>query len=249
MGGKTVAAVLVLFGGIAYGGKLPEGLRLIKTKKEIVTHYTYTVTKDGVKAVFDIVKVGDKFYGLPMKLENGEFKRIEPRVSLVPVNADFLSKVFLKLEHVVGDSFRIGKDKRKPTLFIVFDSMCPYCMKALKGGELQKLKENYNLVFLPLAVHGKASIDGLSCIYTLAKKEGMEGALKEVFSWKDGKSWEKYEKKLSSCKVDGKVRKTVEEVSQQLLENGVFATPTFFLNKNGKFYKRVGVPDFSRIER
>jgi len=85
--------------------------------------------------------------------------------------------------------------------------------------------------------------------YTKAEKVGIEKAIKEVFSWKKGRSWKEYEKELqANCFSPENVTAAVKKVSRLLERNKVYATPTFFLEKDGKFYKRVGVQDFSPVE-
>ena len=261
---KLIAASMLLAfaGGLGYGfvnseantSELPKGLRKVSEKTEKVTHYIMSVTKDGMKAEFPIVKVGDTYYGLPMKLEkNGQFRKVEPKVSLVPVDGEFLSEADVEFAKAGIKNFVVwGEKNRGKALYVVFDALCPYCMKEIE--KLPELKKQYSsITFLPLAVHGEKSVQGLSCIYTKAEKEGMEKALKEVFSWKEGASWEEYIKKLDSCKVDENIKKAVGEISKFLRLNKVYATPTFFLltEKNGEnvYYKRVGVPDFSLVEK
>ena len=246
-------AVLTLVGvsvGASFAGNLPEKLKKVSEKTEKVVYYTYTVVKDGMKAEFPIVKVGDTYYGLPMKLVNGELVSVKPKVSLVPVKADFLNKAQRQLSIQFGNSF-IVRGEGKGRLYVVFDAFCPFCMKALKSGELDELKKKYSsIVLLPLAVHGKESVKGLSCIYEKAKKEGMEKALKEVFSWKKGddvKSWLDYKKRIDGCSFSNETEEVVKKVSELLSKNGVSATPTFFYFDGGNYYKRVGVPDFSLI--
>jgi hypothetical protein len=244
---KLIAATLLLsFAGGAYGltgSNLPEGLKKVGEKKETVTYYTYTIRRDGKEADFRIIKVGNTYYGLPMKLVNGQFQRVEPKVYLVPIKADFLKDAVKKLQEAGYKSFTV-KGSGKGHLYIVFDSMCPFCMRAAQSGKLEELKKKYaEITFLPLVVHGDVSEKGLVCIYNKAKKEGIEKAIKEVFGWKKDKSWKEYADKLSSC---GKKDKTIEEVSNLLVKNRVNGTPTFFLEVDGKVYKNVGIPDFSK---
>ena len=231
--------------------KLPPHLKEVSQKTEKVTYYTYTVVRDGMKAEFPIVKVGNTYYGLPMKLVHGEFQKVEPKVSLIPVKADFLEKAQRRLSKQFGNSF-VVRGEGKGRLYVVFDAFCPFCMKATKSGKLNELKEKYGeIVFLPLAVHGKESVKGLSCIYEKAKKEGVEKALKEVFGWKKGddvKSWLDYKKKVDGCSFSSKTEKVVKTVSDLLSENGVFATPTFFYFDGKNYYKRVGIPDFKEVK-
>jgi len=207
-----------------------------------------------MKAEFPIVKVGDTYYGLPMKLEkNGQFRKVEPKVSLVPVDGEFLSEADVEFAKAGIKNFVVwGEKNRGKALYVVFDALCPYCMKEIE--KLPELKKQYSsITFLPLAVHGEKSVQGLSCIYTKAEKEGMEKALKEVFSWKEGANWEEYVKKLDSCRIDENIKKAVREISELLRKNGVYATPTFFLltekDRKNVYYKRVGIPDFSLVEK
>ena len=252
---ERLIAVLLLtafLGGVTWGAKtkeevLPPNLKKQRESYEKVTYYTLEVVKDGIKAEFPIVRVGDTYYGLPMKLRNGEFVKVEPKVTLVPVKGGFLKRALEEFKRVGVNPEVKGKEE-KPTLYVIFDALCPFCIKSAKE-KLPELLSKYNLVFLPLAVHGESSYLGLSCIYTKAKKEGIKKAIEEVFSWKDGKSWKEYEEKLqTSCPLSKDVAVAVRRVSELLKKNGVYATPTFFLEKDGKFYKRVGVPDFSLVE-
>jgi len=213
-------------------------LKLVKEEKTTVRYYILPVRRDGVEVEIPVVQVGDTYYSLPMKKLNGKFVRVEPDVKLIPVKADYLH--FAEKELELKGYKPVVKGEGKGKLYVVFDSMCPFCIKSVD--KLSELKKKYReIVFLPLAVHGEVSLKGLSCIYQKSVEEGMEGALKEVFSWKKGKDWKEYAEKLSSCKLD----KTVEKVSNLMREKGVRATPTFFLEEDGKFYERVGRPDFS----
>ncbi len=254
---KLIAGTLLLsfVGGTAYGltqqkEKLPPNLHKVETKTETVTYYIYKVRKDGTEVEFPIVKVGDYYYGLKMKLVNGLFKRVEPKTRLVPVDASFLKDAEKKLS---GYSFTI-KGSGKGKLYVVFDSLCPFCMRLVQSGKvdekLNEFKKKYaEVVFLPLVVHGDASIQGLACIYDKSKKEGIEKAIKEVFSWKKGKSWEEYVNKLNSCKVSPKTKEKIKEVSKLLVKNGVYATPTFFYFNGKNYYKSVGIPNFKGVEK
>jgi len=258
-----VSAMLTAFvGGFVYGfvsseastqnPDLPKGLKKVSEKTEKVTYYTMSAVKDGMKAEFPIVKVGDTYYALPMKLVDGKFQRIEPKVSLVPVEGEFLLDAEIEFAKAGIKNFVVwGEKNRGKALFVVFDALCPYCIKEIE--KLPEFKKEYSsIIFLPLAVHGEKSLQGLSCIFDKAKKEGFEKALSEVFSWKKGKSWEEYVKKLDSCSVSNETKEAVKKVSELLSKNGVLGTPTFFLltKKDGKdvYYKRVGVPDFSLVE-
>ena len=250
------AMVFSLVGGVAYGltnstskrnASIPN-LKEVKKKTETVTYYTLTVEKDGLKAEFPIVKIGDTYYGLPMKLINGSFEKVEPKISLVPVKAEFLKEAEKELKKA-NLSFTI-KGSGKGKLYVIFDAFCPFCMRSAQSRKLDKLKEKYaEVTFLPLMVHGDASVRGLSCIYEKAKKEGIGKALREVFSWKEGRSWEEYKRKVESCSASPETEKAVENVSNLLVRNGVYATPTFFYFDGKNYYKRVGNPDFSGVKK
>ena len=233
---------------ISFGAELPDGMKLVKKGKESVQHYEYTIKRpeDGVEVHLELVKVGDKFYGVPLQLENGRFKQIPPKVIHIPIKADFLDEIVKEFKSA-GINPRIGNDKNKPTLYLIFDAFCPHCIRQINN--LDKLKEKYNVVLLPFAVHGEQSVNGLSCIYTKAKKTGMEKAVKEVIGWKNGKKWNEYAEKVGKCEIDEQVKSLVRNVSDKLFKNKVNATPTFFLKENGKFYKSIGAPVFKNRKK
>jgi len=224
------------------------GLKEVGKKKETVTYYKFVVERDGLRAEFPIVKIGDTYYGLPMKLVNGSFEKVEPKISLVPIKGEFLKEATEELQKA-NLSFTI-KGSGKGKLYVVFDAFCPFCMKAAESGKIGELRKKYaEIVFLPLAVHGETSVKGLSCIYEKAKDKGIKEALREVFSWKEGKSWEEYEKRVKSCTTSKETERAVRRVSELLRRNRVYATPTFFYFDGKKYFERVGKPDFSGVKK
>lgn len=236
-----VCFLCMFFVSNAYAGSL----KLLKSSEQLVSKYLYSVKRNGILLQYPVVKVGDTFYAYPLKKTKSGWKVIQPKVSLYPINSAFIPKVNSILTKAVGKSY-VDNNGRKQTLYIVFDALCPYCIHAEQAGKMQELQKKFNLAFIPLVIHGKPSVQGLSCMYQKAKTEGIAKAVSEVYSWKTS-SWKDYIAKLYKCKADAGIDSAVKKVSNILLKNNIDATPTFIMKHNGKYYEAVGDPSLFKL--
>ena len=86
---RAVLIFFFIFLGEAFGGE-PFSLEKQRESYEKVIFYTLSVVDDGVKIELPVVKIKDTYYGFPAKLRNGRLVRVEPKVTLVPVEGNFL---------------------------------------------------------------------------------------------------------------------------------------------------------------
>jgi len=223
-------------------GEVKAELKEVRNEPVAVYGYDIKDKKRGVEIKGKFYRIGDYYFFVPFKLENGKLVPVrQEKIGRIPVDISFLKRIEERFKKA-GVNVEAGQGKEK--VYVVIDALCPFCAQKMEK-EYPQLAKKYRVVFIPFAVHREASVKALSCIYTKAKKEGIVKPLEENFkqfqnALKTGKVGE-FIKSYDSCKVDQKVKALVQETTKELVENGVKGTPTFFIPKDGKYYVYVGV--------
>ncbi len=185
------------------------------------------ISKDRKHVIFDVFAInnGEKLSISPVRPKNSVEKLKVDLSWLKEVDEELKS---LDIPHV------IGKGNRNK-IYVVWDVYCPFCYKHF--GELPKKAEELNVEIhmLPLAVHGKSSINGFVYFAQLAREMGLKEALSYLYSLGNG-DFRKYVKKLEKeseeklASMPKEKRRELESffrrLKDKLLSKGIHATPS-----------------------
>ena len=232
--------------GQAAGGEtltLPNGakaeLKKVKTEKEAVSLYQMTFT-DEIKherITVPVYRFGNYYCLQAFEVKDGRLTPVvNVKVEKLPLDVSFLRKIERQMRQA-GVNNVAGK-RGAPVLYVIFDAYCPFCVRAFRS-HFKELSKSYEVHFVPFAVHGEVSERALACILERWRRERPDEVLKEVFGRFNG-NWEEYGKQFKNCPED--LKKLVQSITEELLKNGVRATPTFIYQRGNNFYLSIGKP-------
>jgi len=251
MNKKTVAVVLATFGvGYLTGflvadyqpypetihlntqGKVIEGKLERKMGKLAVYRISVEDRREGVRIQQDVYRYGDYLFPTAFVLKDGKVVNANNvKKEKIPANTAFLDSIVEDFKRQ-GINLEFGKGKQK--IYVVFDALCPFCARAFKE-EFPKLTQKYKVVLVPFPVHGEDSINAFACIFTEVKegKKTLPEALGEEFdrflNIKTRADYQKLKNHFKTCSKDPKIVSLLKKVHDELIANGVVATPTFFV--------------------
>jgi thiol:disulfide interchange protein DsbC len=154
-----------------------EVVLLDKRRNQMVKKYIW-VSKDGNYLVLDVFKIEkekDRISLVPVKPNDSEVP-LKQDLSWVKKIDEKLTK--MNIPHVIGDGENI--------VYIVWDVYCPFCYKHF-GEVAKKAKElNLQIHLIPLAVHGKSSLEGFVYFTKLVREKGLENTFKYLLEKGNG---------------------------------------------------------------
>lgn len=190
-----------------------------------VAVYEGTVRQGRIERKITLYKVGNLFFASPWEFKDHRFTPVisASSVKVVPLSKEELAE-FKSAVKKLQDYGVKYPETGKPKLYVIFDAFCPFCKRGVQSGRMKELMKKYDLVLVPLNVHGKASEKENACLIEKARKEPMTQVVKEWFTGK-----------LPKCSPSEKAVSLEKEVSKELIKLGLTATPTF-VAENGKVY-------------
>jgi thiol-disulfide isomerase/thioredoxin len=198
----------------------------VKEFKADVAVYEGEVKQGRIERKIKIYKVGDMVFIIPWKLQNGRLvpnrsAELASKPKVVPLSKKELAEFNSVVERLKSYGVKYP-DTGKPKLYVIFDTYCPFCKRAVQSGKMKELLKKYDLVLIPLNVHGAASVQENACLIEEGTKKPMTEVVKEWFSGK-----------LKKCVPSKTAIKVEDEVTQGLIKLGLNATP-IFVTENGK---------------
>jgi hypothetical protein len=202
---------------------------------------SYTDKKAGRKTEANVFKFGNLIFTNVYRLmPDGTVTKVKTeRTIFIPVDISFLESIENKFKKE-GINITAGT-KGKPKLYIIFDALCPFCAESFEK-KYPELAGKYEIVFIPLAVHGIYSVNALTSIYTEAKDKPIAEVIGKNFKlFREAKgNMQEFVKETANLPKDEHVKKLIISTSEELLKNKVFETPTLFMPTPKGYLKLTG---------
>ncbi|MEO2068853.1 MAG: DsbA family protein [Desulfurobacteriaceae bacterium] len=205
-----------------------------KRRNQLVKKYIW-VSKDGNYLILDAFKIrkeADRVSLVPVKPKDSEVP-LKQDLSWVEKIDEKLTK--MNIPHVIGNGENI--------VYIVWDVYCPFCYKHF-GEIVKKAKElNLQVHLIPLAVHGKSSLEGFVYFTKLAREKGMEKTFQYLLKKGEGdflkyaKTFEEETKKnLNSVPAEEResLMEFYKDLRNSLISHNITATPTVIFIPKGE---------------